>query len=284
VLAVMRQQTAGASVERIQQRGDGAGRCLLVPTSQPSVTNARLLSPTTLSAMAFRVQARARAGLLPMPDHRQPHRVGGAVNPLQLCVFCCHHSPQPPVETSAHLLCACPRFLNPRCLRHDDMVGLVCGASTTACAAEAPGRFVLARERTLQSFGEERPGARLLRPGAFLIDHEARTVTPLELTISDELSIQKAEAARYAKYGAWLKTTTPSCLGHGAAYRYAPLQVFVMGVFGSIASASERALTVLRTPDEARHRLLVNAATGLASRNAQVVRLQFSNAGAHRVA
>ena len=199
-------------------------------------------------------------------------------------MFCRHHSPKPPVETTAHLLCACPRFLNLRRLRHDDMVALVCYASTSACAAEAPGRFVLARERTLQSFGEERPDARLLRPDAFLIDHEARTVTPVEFTISDELSIEKAEAAKHAKYDAWLLTATPRCLAHGAAYRYAPLQVFVMGVFGSIANASERALTVLRIPDEARYRLLVNVATGLASRNAQVARLRFSNAGAHRVA
>ena len=55
-----------------------------------------------------------------------------------------------------------------------------------------------------------------------------------------------------------------------------------MGVFGSVAPATDRALAVMGIADDDADAVLIKVAVSLARRSAQIVRLRFANAGALR--
>ena len=74
----------------------------------------------------------------------------------------------------------------------------------------------------------------------------------------------------------------PSAGFYGGVASLRSSYAFVVGVFGSIAPATDRALAAMGIADNDMDAVLVKVVTSLAYRNTQIVRMRFANAGANR--
>ena len=199
MLTELHNQANARAAVLVRSRKDGADRYLLIPTTRTAVSCFWLLNPAALSPTEYRTVAHARAGALPVYGNSQPHRINGAVNPARLCPCQLRPDTEPRVETVAHLLSACPRWINIFRLRHDEAVDLVC-AATTPELQKWPLRYELRREVHLAQLGEEQADGKLLRPDVLLIDHQDHTDTSFEFTFADDAGLTDAERRKHYKY------------------------------------------------------------------------------------
>ena len=195
-----------------------------------------------------------------------------------------------------HLFNTCPKLLPAMGRRHDDVATLVLAAVHKARSAVPPGSstapvITVVRERTLGWLTEgrlHRPAPKAeycrmtarttdpgdLRPDAYVIDVPARTITPVEFTVPDDVNIDDAIRAKHDKYDIPLRL----CVTEGVLYNYnlAPLAVVAIGTWGTTAPETANSLVRIGIPPDAIEPLLRRAVTICMRHNAIIARNRFA--------
>ena len=159
------------------------------------------------------------------------------------------------LETLAHMFAGCDRFRSHYRRRHDDSAEIT--LSGLAAALDDTGRYSTHRERSLGAVATVPDQATLLRPGAFLVDRTAQTVTAIEFTFPDDANLGRKVRDKRDKYELWLTHTprpdapilagiAPPPARNPRQWRFARrLRVVAVGAWGTVPQSTVDDLTAL---------------------------------------
>jgi len=242
----------------------------------PAVTYAWLEANRValLSEEEYRNAFCVQFGLLPLAGYRMSPSISG----IRHCAFCAHRG-QERLELPAHLLSACPRFLNIRRLRHDAVAALVVAAvRASPVMPGATRQKEVVRERSLGCVavdGSVSDVERRLRPDAYVFDHDLLVITPVEFTVPDDAHLVQKIAQKQAKYNGVVARARPAPPG----YSFARPVVIAVGAMGAIPPHTLAALTILGVPYEAIQPLLIRVLRVVMRYNAMTARIRFALGG-----